>query len=124
MFGDDWLSKSQDEHDAALNNFQAAKSGTDDAVKQVQYLLRSVGFGFGSLGFFWIPEHDFLEQNFEACRASNLAFTAEGVPSKSDVKCWIDKMNEAAKVLHERAFIIMKAQTTGWAFASSEFSSP
>jgi hypothetical protein len=43
LFDEEWLSKTQQQHDSALSKFQtavtAALSGTDEGVKQVTYLI-------------------------------------------------------------------------------------
>ncbi len=53
----------------------------------------------------------------DVCRAIKASYDSGAVPQKADVKEWLDLTSEAAEAVNKRTFIIMTAQTRGWAFA-------
>jgi hypothetical protein len=53
----------------------------------------------------------------DTCRSIDSACGQEIAPNQQQLEEWRDKLKEAASALHKRMFVIMTAQTKGWAFA-------
>jgi hypothetical protein len=53
----------------------------------------------------------------EVCKDVNAASGQEKAPNQQQLEAWRDKLKQATSALHQRMFVIMTAQSKGWAFA-------
>ena len=53
----------------------------------------------------------------DVCRGVNDFCGKEEKPNQQKLEEWRDKLKLATSALHKRMFVIMTAQTKGWAFA-------
>jgi len=53
----------------------------------------------------------------DVCKSVNTACGQESTPTQAQLEGWREKLKLATAALHKRMFVIMTAQTKGWAFA-------